>query len=92
MEDGQKGKAQVRSTIMQLSELTDLIGLRTYVVNKTKYGRKPGRQAWSHTRAAMALFAPGKNVEDVIQLFEGVGCKNEIEAVRWLLKNDDMIP
>lgn len=92
MENGEKQKAKARSTIMQLSELTDLIGLRTYIVNKTKYGRKPGREAWSHTRAAMALYAPGKDVEQVIQLFESVGCKNEIEAVRWLLKYDDLVP
>ena len=77
---------------MQLSEFTDLIGLRTYVVNKTKYGRKPGLQPWTHTREALATYAPNSDPDDVIKLFERAGCKNEIEAVRWLLKYDDLVP
>lgn len=86
------GKEKVRDTIMQLSELTDLIGLRTYIVDKTKYGKKPGPQPWTHTRAALAMYAPGSDPDKVIQLFESVGCENEIEAVRWLLKHDELVP
>ncbi len=83
---------KVRSAIMQLSELTDLIGLRTYIVDKTKYGKKPGPEPWTHTRASMAMYAPTSDPEEVIHLFESVGCKNEIEAVRWLLKHDELVP
>ncbi len=83
---------QVRSTIMQLSELCDLIGLRTYIVNKTKYGKKPGKEPWTHTRVALATYAPSTEAQQVIQLFESVGCKNEIEAVRWLLRHDELVP
>ncbi len=83
---------RVRGTIMQLSELTDLIGLRTYVVEKTKYGRKAGPQAWTHTRACLAIYAPSTDPEEVIRLFHGVGCKDEIEAVRWLLRHDELVP
>jgi hypothetical protein len=83
--------AKVRDTIMQLSELCDLIGLRTYIVDKTKYGKKPGPEAWTHTRACLATYAPTSDPEEVICLFKGVGCKNEIEAVRWLLKHDKLV-
>ncbi len=85
-------KQKVRDTIMQLSELTDLIGLRTYIVDKTKYGKKPGKEPWTHTRAALAMYAPSTNPDEVVKLFESVGCDNEIEAVRWLLKHDELVP
>lgn len=83
---------KVQATIMQLSTLCDLIGLRTYIVNKTKYGKKPGKDAWTHTRAGLAIYAPSSDPEEVIRLFEGVGAHNEIEAVRWLLKHDELVP
>jgi hypothetical protein len=83
---------KTKRTIMQLSELCDLIGLRTYIVNKTRYGKKPGKEPWSHTRAALAAYAPNTDPHEMIKLFESVGCKNEIEAVRWLLKHDELVP
>lgn len=84
--------AKVKGTIMQLSDLADLIGLRTYIVNKTKYGKRPGPGPWTHTRAALATYAPNSDPDTVIELFEGAGCKDEIEAVRWLLKHDELVP
>jgi hypothetical protein len=83
---------EVRSTIMQLSTLTDLIGLRTYIIKQTDYGKVRGPEPWEHTRAAMTKYAPSIDVDEVIRLFRSVGCDNEIEAVRWLLKHDDLVP
>lgn len=88
--DEEKNKA--RSTIMQLSDLLDPIGLRTYIVNKTKYGKKPGPEPWHYTRAALSEYAPSLDAEKVIQLFRDVGCKDDISAVRWLLRYDELIP
>ena len=82
----------VRSTIMQLSELTDLIGLRTYIIKKTPRGKSSEPDPWAHTRAALATYAPKTNPEEVIALFEQAGAHNDIEAVRWLLKHDDLVP
>jgi hypothetical protein len=82
----------VRATIMRLSEILDLVGLRTYVAKKTNYGRKPGAEPWAYTRAALAEYAPSADAEAVIRLFQEAGCKDEIAAVRWLLKHDDLVP
>jgi hypothetical protein len=92
MEEKETAKLSARSTIMQLSELTDLIGLRTYIVKKTRYGRKPGRESWAYTREAISMYAPNTDADEVIRLFKGVGCQDEIEAVRWLLKHDELVP
>lgn len=83
---------QVRSTIMQLSEMADLIGLRTHVIEKTGKGRKLGREPWQYTIEYMQSYADPENTGQVIALLEGAGCNNDIEAVRWLLKHDDLVP
>lgn len=89
---GGKDQETVKAMIMQLSELTDLIGLRTYIVDKTNYGKRPGKDAWTYTRAAMSAYASAANTERVIALFAAAGCHNEIEAVRWLLRHDQLVP
>lgn len=83
---------KVKDTIMQLSEMCDLIGLRVQVLDKSKYGKKPGLDPWTYTRAYLAYYAEGTDPEAVIKRFESVGCKNELEAVRWLLKHDSLVP
>ncbi len=86
--------ASVENTIMQLSMLTDLIGLRTGIIEGTEKGRKLAEDGdpWHNTRLYMRDYADPANTESVIALFEGAGCHNEIEAVRWLLRHDELVP
>ncbi len=84
--------SEVRSIIMRLSQMLDLVGLTTYVGDKTKYGRKAGREAWQYTREYMAVYAKESDPDEVIRIFESVGAHNDIEAGRWLLKYDDLVP
>jgi hypothetical protein len=90
--DKDKDKRAARRLIMQLSQLLDLVGLTTYVGDKTKYGRKPGRSEWQYTREYMAIYAKESDPEEVIRLFEQVGASSDIEAGRWLLKHDELVP
>src|SRR3954453_2435530 len=86
-QSGEREQERARSTIMQLSALTDLIGIRTYVIKRTPKGKSTNPAPWGYTREALATYAPDADADEVIRLFEGAGCKNELEAVRWLLKH-----
>lgn len=85
-------KSEVRDTIMRLSEICDLIGLRTHIIEGTSKGRKLAADPWHNTREYMQVYADPDNTQVVIEAFEGEGCKNEIEAVRWLLRHDELVP
>jgi hypothetical protein len=83
---------KVRSAIMQLSDITDLIGLRQHIIEGTHKGRKLKADPWHNTRDYMKHYADPVNTDAAIALFEGAGCKNEIEAIRWLLRHDELVP
>ena len=83
---------KVRDTIMRLSEMVDLIGLRTHVIEGTKKGRQLGPSPWHYTREYMQGYADPQNTEAVISMFEGAGAMDDIQAVRWLLRHDDLVP
>jgi hypothetical protein len=82
---------RVRHTIMQLSKLVDLGGLATHIAMRTYGGREPGVEPWENTREYMQEQADSANADQVIALFESAGCENEIEAVLWLNKHDDLV-
>jgi len=90
--DKEPTQEEVRSTIMQLSQLLDLVGLEAYIEKRTDWGRRPGVEPWQYTRAALAEYAPGTDPEQVIQLFQGVGVGSDVEALRWILKHDELVP
>ena len=82
-----------KSTVMQLSELLDLLGLRVQLGHKSNYGKKPhATDPWGYTREYLTYYAPESDPEQVIRLFEGAGLHNDLEAGRWLLRHDDLIP
>ena len=84
---------KVNVTIMQLSELCDLVGYGDYVAKRTRYGKRPHRQdAWGYTRAYMQSYGDPEDTEAVIALFQSADLPNEIEAARWLLKHDKLVP
>lgn len=84
---------KVKDTIMQLSDLCDLVGLRVQLIDKSKYGKKPHpSDPWGYTREFLAYYAESTDPQQVISLFESAGCENEIEAARWLLRHDKIVP
>ncbi len=87
----QKAK-EVRDTIMRLSEMCDLIGLRTYIIKRTPKGKSKEPDAWGHTRAYMQSYANPANTEALIELFKSADCKDELEAVRFILTHDEIVP
>lgn len=78
---------------MQLSELCDLVGYSDYIIEHTRQGKRPHKSdTWGYTRAYLQHYGDRADADKVIRLFEGVGQPNEIEAARWLLKHDDLVP
>lgn len=78
---------------MQLSELCDLVAYADYVSEHTKYGKRPHhKDTWGYTRAFMQSYGDPGDTEAVITLFQSEGLPNEVEAARWLLKHDSLVP
>jgi hypothetical protein len=83
---------EVRDTIMRLSEMCDLIGLRTYIIKRTPKGKSSEPDEWGHTRAYMESYANPANSEPLIELLQRAGCESDLEAVRFLLTHDEIVP
>lgn len=83
---------QIGTTIMLLSDMVDLIGLRAYIIKKTPKGKSREPDQWAHTRAYMKVYANPANTEPLIGILEGAGCTSDVSAVRWLLKHDELVP
>ena len=84
---------KVKDTIMQLSELCDLVAYSDYVAKRTRYGKRPHRKdAWGYTRAYMQSYGDPEDTEAVIALFDSADLTSELEAARWLLKHDKLVP
>jgi hypothetical protein len=77
---------------MQLSDMADLIGLRTYIIKRTPKGKSSEPDPWAHTRSYMQAYANPANTEPLIEMLKGAGCMDELQAVRWLLRHDEMVP
>jgi hypothetical protein len=85
---------RIRAVIEQLSTKLDLIGLREQIIDKSNMGKKPHpSDPWGYTRETLAYYTGGKtDPQEVISLFESVGCHNDIDAVRFILRHDDIVP
>lgn len=84
--------AQPAEVARQLSEMVDLIEYQDVIGRKTHYGKKPGPEPWYHTRALLRTYTDPPDAEDLIRLFESVGCKDEVAAAKWIVINDELIP
>lgn len=92
-EQNEQEQDKVRNTIMQLSQLCDLVAYSDYIIEKTNYGRRPHRtDHWHYTRAFMKEYGDPADTEEVIRLFQSADLPNEVEAARWLLKHDKLVP
>ena len=79
-------------TIRQLSAMIDLIEYQDVIGRKTRYGKRPGPDPWYHTRRLVETYPQGVDVAQVISLFEQAGCKDEVQAAKWIVLHDDLIP
>ena len=79
----QQDERKVRDTVMQLSEITDLIGLRQHIIEGTNKGRKLKADPWHNTRDYLEHYAEPANTDAAIALFEGAGCKNESSRLSY---------
>jgi hypothetical protein len=72
--------------------MIDLVEYQTYIGRKTRFGDRPGPDPWYHTRKLLATYAPKPNLDDIIQMFEKLGAKTEIEAAMFVGVNMTHIP
>jgi hypothetical protein len=82
----------VKDTIMRLSKIADLIGLRTYIIKRTPKGKSRESDLWAHTRAYMRMYANPANTEPLIEVLRDVGCQSDVETVRFILQHDEIVP
>jgi hypothetical protein len=65
----------------------------SYITKHTKFGKTPHpKDRWGHTRAYMQSYGDPGDTEAVIALFQSADLPNEVEAARWLLKHDSVVP
>jgi hypothetical protein len=82
---------EARAIVMQLSKLTDLVGLEVFITKRTPKGKSSHSDPWGYTREALATYSPGSDPKEVIRLFEQAGVNSDVEAVRWIIRNDKLI-
>jgi hypothetical protein len=84
---------QQQQLIERLAAMLDLIGLAGYIGKATKWGARPSPgDAWQHTRRYLAQYATETRPEDVIALLQQAGANSDIQAARWIAKNEKSIP
>jgi hypothetical protein len=83
---------QTQQLIKQLSEMIDLVEYQDVIGRKTRYGKRPGPTPWHYTRQLLSTYTDPPDVEDVIRRFESAGCKDEVEAAKWIVINDELVP
>ena len=81
-----EGHEGARETVEQLRRLVDLKEWAANIAMRTYGGREPALGPWDNTRDFMEEQGRSGDAERMIELFEGAGCRNEIEAVLWLDK------
>jgi hypothetical protein len=84
---------EVQRVIEQLSQVCDLIGLREHIFDGTNKGRRlqPG-DPWYSTKDYMAHYGDPNDTQQVIDLFGQVGCTDEVLALRFILRHDEIVP
>jgi hypothetical protein len=92
MRDKNKSKKATLEAIGQLSEMINLVDFAGYIGRRTKYGDRPHAAAWGHTRKYLDTYSVPISLDDVVVLFESVGCPNEVKAAEWVVLNDRYIP
>jgi hypothetical protein len=82
---------RVQEVIVQLSALIDPIALMGIIAKKTKYGRTPGPSPWHYTKQWLAGLGRDEDLYKVINAFEMVGVRDEVDAGVWLAEHEEQI-
>lgn len=69
--------------------MIDLVEYQDVSGRKTRYGKKPGPDPWHYTRALLKTYKDAPTAEEVIGLFEQMGCKDEVAAAKWVVWNSE---
>ncbi len=80
-------KERVKSVLGQLSELCDPLALMAWLDKRTRYGDKPGREAWTYTTEFLDRYDNGASIGKVIEAFALVGVTDEVDGSVWLAEH-----
>ncbi len=83
---------ELHPALQQLSTLTDLVLYQNWMGRKTRYGDKPGPEAWHYTRQYASQHMPGSSADEIIDLFKQAGADNDIEAAFHVANSLHLIP
>ena len=89
---GRQPPPETLSALKRLSEMIDLVYFMGYIGRKTHYSRKPHADPWGYTQAMLTERHSPIPLPDIVAVFAGVGCKNEVEASEWVVLHDKFIP
>lgn len=78
--------------VMQASTMVDLLAFAEYIAKASSYGKKPSSQAWGYTRRFLADYGDANELEAFIELWKELGVMDELEAAKWVLRNERIIP
>jgi hypothetical protein len=85
-------KMAAKEVIMKLQHSFDLIGLRHWLGNKTKFGREKHKSdRFGFTREFLSEYVPDCDQEEIIGLFKAQGATNDNDVGIFLLRNDKLI-
>src|SRR4051794_35002545 len=87
-------RERLRSQFMRLSEMIDPIGFREYTLQESGYQTRPHESGdrWGYLYAFMTVYAPESDPQAVIALFEQMGANDDHQAVKMILRNDELVP
>jgi hypothetical protein len=86
-----KTPKELHPALLRLSEMCDLIAYSDLVGRATRYGDKPGPDAWYHTRTFMKEYATCSQ-DEAIDLLTQAGADNEIEAMFHVVNSQHLLP
>lgn len=75
--------------------MLDLVHYQSYIGRRTKFGDKPGPDAWFYTRKLLSEHPddPTKpNLEDIVSLFHQLGVNDEVQAAMFIGINMKHVP
>lgn len=90
--DSDKRPEPEQQVVRRLSEMIDLVEYQDVIGRKTRYGKRPGPEPWYHTRRLVSTYSDPPDADEVIALFEQLGCKDEVAAAKWIVVNDEKVP
>ncbi len=71
----------------------DSLGLRVYLEKKTRMGKKShAKDAFGFTRQFLATYSENTDPTEVISVLQSECVTNDLEALRYLLVWDGLIP